>query len=280
MTILENVQRAEPLALDTLESLMDAAWLSLEQTTSHGWMLRSAGTVTQRANSVWPHCSPSEITPAKLTAALSAATTWYSQHRQPVIFQIMHREENAALETLLDEQRYSRQSETIVMTAPAPAPALRAAAELNNGITIEISTQPSEQWLELWWSVDGRGGHAERDIVERILLGTPALYALAVNAQGQPVGTGRLAMPTVDDGEGWGGLYSIAAHPDARRQGIASSILQALMRAGRAEGLENYWLLVTSANTGAQALYAAAGFAEVARYHYRQAPLRRALGAC
>ncbi len=276
MTILENMQRAAPLALDTLESLMDAAWLSLERTTSHGWTLRSAGTVTQRANSVWPHCSAEEATPAELAAALSAATAWYTAHRQPVIFQIMHRQENAALEALLDEQRYSRQSETIVMTAPAPA----AAVEPENGIRIEISHEPSAQWLELWWSVDGRGGQAQRDIVERILLGAPALYALAVDAQGQAVGTGRLATPMIDGGEGWGGLYSMAVHPEARRQGIASSILQALMRAGRAEGMENFWLLVTSANTGAQALYAAAGFAEVTRYHYRQAPLRRAPGAC
>lgn len=276
MTILENVQRAEPLALDTLESLMDAAWLSLERTTSHGWTLRSAGTVTQRANSVWPRWAATPHTAEELTDALTAATTWYTARRQPVIFQLTHREENAALEALLDERRYSRQSETLVMTAPAPA----ATVEPGNGLRIEIGDVPSEQWLELWWSVDGRGGQAERDIVERIVLGAPALYALALDAQGNVVGTGRLAIPRVDDGNGWGGLYSMAVHPEARRQGIATSILQSLMQAGRESGLENYWLLVTSANKGAQALYSAAGFAEVARYHYRQAPLRRAPGAC
>ena len=47
-----------------------------------------------------------------------------------------------------------------------------------------------------------------------------------------------------------------------------------------AAGASGLWLMVTAANTGAQALYAGAGFVEAGRYHYRQAPLRRALGAC
>ncbi|WP_425861637.1 GNAT family N-acetyltransferase [Arthrobacter sp. TWP1-1] len=265
MTIVETA------SIDLLETLMDAAWPALERSTADGWVLRSAGGVTQRANSVWPAREAGDP-----RAALAEALDWYASRRQPVIFQLTHRPEHAALGVLLDGLRYSHQSETLIMTAPA----VNTATTLESALHVVISKAPSPEWLELWWSVDGRGGAVEKAIAERILLGAPALYATALDNQGQAVGTGRLAIPGVDGGDGWGGIYGMAVHPDARRQGIATAVLVALFEAAKESGVENYWLMVTAANHGAQALYARAGFAEVGRYHYRQAPLRRALGAC
>lgn len=259
------------VTMDTLEQLMDAAWPALESSTADGWVLRSAGGVTQRANSIWPAAESSDQ-----AASLRHAEDWYAQHRQPVIFQLTRRPENAALEDFLDGRGYSRQSETLIMTAPA----VNTTATLDSAVHMVVSRLPSPEWLELWWSVDGRGGTAQKALAERILLGTTALYATALDNQGQAVGTGRLAIPGVDGGEGWGGIYGMAVHPDARRQGIATAVLTALMEAGEEAGVENYWLMVTAANHGGQALYARAGFAETGRYHYRQAPLRRAPMAC
>jgi ribosomal-protein-alanine N-acetyltransferase len=58
-------------------------------------------------------------------------------------------------------------------------------------------------------------------------------------------------------------LLRIAVSPDARRTGIASSLLQALIDAVRAA--DRMLLEVASSNTGAHAFYAARGFAEIAR---------------
>lgn len=272
----QNIQRdqesLERLAL--LEALMDAAWPALDTAVVNGWKLRSAGSVTQRANSIWPVSHPDD--PA---AALRAATQWYSNRRQPVIFQLTHSPVHAVLEGFLDQSRYSRQSETLIMTAAAdslPAPALPAAADVH----ITLDTVPPPGWLELWWRVDGRGGPAERVIAEQIFLGVPAIYATAFDADGQAVGTGRLALPQVEDAGGWGGIYAMAVDPGRRRQGIAACVLAALLAAGRESGVGQFWLMVTAANAGSRELYSRAGFAEVGRYHYRQAPLRRALGAC
>ena len=265
--IAEQVPAKEAV-MDTLEVLMDRAWPATDVEECNGWILRSAGSVTQRANSVWPAQTADDP-----QAALSAATAWYAQRRQPIIFQLTHRDRNEALERLLDSRKFSRQSETLIMTAPVAK--AHADANFPAGITITLGNALSEGWVELWWSVDGRGGPAERDIAHTILAGAPAIYATAVSEDGSVVGTGRLA--TV---EGWGGLYSMAVRPDSRRQGIATAVMSALLDAGRAAGLQDFWLMVTAANTGAQGLYAAAGFAEVGRYHYRQAPLRRAPGAC
>lgn len=254
--------------LDTLEVLMDRAWPAIDVEEHNGWVLRSAGSVTQRANSVWP-----AQTPADPQEALAAAMAWYVQRRQPLIFQLTRRDSNVALEHLLDSRKFSRQSETLIMTATAAEAHVRYVPVSN--FDVILADAPSEEWLDLWWSVDGRGGLIERDIARTILTGSPSIYASAVSKDGTVLGTGRLA--TVD---GWGGLYSMAVHPDARRQGIARSVMAALLEAGRAMGLHDFWLMVTAANIGAQELYANAGFAEAGRYHYRQAPLRRAPGAC
>lgn len=258
--------------LDLLESLMAAAWPALESSTADGWVLRSAGGVTQRANSIWPAESTSDG-----PAALRTAENWYAARRQPVIFQLTRREENAPLESFLDTRGYSKQSETIVMTAPVTpsvpvpvAPAAKGAA-----LRVEVGDAPSDEWLELWWRVDGMGGEAEKVIARQVLLGATSLYATARNGEGVAVGTGRLTLV-----EGWAGVYCMATHPDFRRQGVASAVLAELVRQASAAGAAALWLMVTAANTGAQALYGAAGFAEAGRYHYRQAPLRRAFGAC
>ncbi|WP_427018039.1 GNAT family N-acetyltransferase [Pseudarthrobacter sp. P1] len=292
---------ADPLLF---EVLMDAAWRAPEHDDGGAWVLRSAGGVTQRANSVWPRlAAPDPV------AELARATDWYAARRQPVIFQLLAHERHAALEELLDRRRFSRNSETLVMIRPArPAPpAAQSAvspassyasspASPSRGNAVELADNPSEEWLQLWWQLEGRGGPAERAVAERILAATPSRYATVYDDTGGVAGVGRLAVldesavvaagsgGTVSDGSRtgarWGGIYAMAVRPDARRQGVAAAILDALLADGAARGVADFFLLVTAANAGARELYAAAGFAEAARYHYRQAPLQRASGGC
>ncbi|AIY00573.1 GCN5-related N-acetyltransferase [Arthrobacter sp. PAMC 25486] len=253
---------ARSAALDSIELLMDRAWPALESSTADGWVLRSASGVTQRANSIWPVSERSDA-----AMALREAENWYAARRQPVIFQLTHRPENASLEAFLDTRGYSGQSETIIMTAAVPPAEWVPPA----GIAVTVDTEPSDEWLDLWWRVDGRGGAEEKVVARRILSGADSLYASARNEAGDVVGTGRL---TIVDGRG--GLYAMATHPDFRRQGVAAAVLAELQRQASVAGVSGLWLMVTAANTGAQALYAAAGFTEAGRYHYRQA----AVGAC
>lgn len=262
-------------ALPELESLMDTAWPAPDRAESAGWLLRAASGVTQRANSVWPR-EPGVDT-VQQHAALRAARLWYRSRRLPLIFQLFDDPRTAGLNAVLDREGFTRQSETLVMgRGSGPGPVAGQSGVDTSGV--EISAELSEEWLDLWWSVDGRGGEAERDIARRILAGCPSIYALVRSDDGVPAAVGRLAIPP---GTGrWGGLYCMATRPDARRRGHAQQVLQALLDEGAARNLAGYWLLVTAANHGAQLLYTKAGFQETGRYLYRQERPKRHLTGC
>ncbi|MFY9634204.1 MAG: GNAT family N-acetyltransferase [Cellulosimicrobium cellulans] len=284
-------------SLRDLEALMDAAWPAPDRAEANGWVLRAASGVTQRANSVWPR-EPGSDSPGR-HAALRAARLWYRDRRLPLIFQLFDDPRSAGLHAFLDAEGFTRQSETLVMwrdagTTPAsadsavPQPAVPQPAVPVSGV--ELSAEPSPEWLELWWQVDGRGGGAELATARTILTGCPSIYALVRSDDGVAAAVGRLALPPgrpggrgeVLGGEAarWGGLYGMATRPDARRRGYARQIMQALLNEGTARRLAGYWLLVTAANQGAQQLYAGAGFSEAGRYLYRQDRLKRHLTGC
>jgi len=250
---------------------MDAAWPAADREETGGWLLRAASGVTQRANSVWPR-EPGVDAHAQL-AALRAARLWYRARRLPLIFQVFDHPRSAPLNALLDAEGFTRQSETLVMVRDG----LDRAAAADRGV--EISTEPSGEWLRLWWSVDGRGDDAALEVARGILTGCPSVYALVRDDDGNPAAVGRLAVPHAGAG-GQGGLDCMETRPDARRRGHASAVLHALLGEGTRLGLAGYWLLVTAANAGARELYARAGFEESGRYLYRQERPKRHLTGC
>ncbi|MFF2243970.1 GNAT family N-acetyltransferase [Arthrobacter sp. NPDC058130] len=266
---------------------MDAAWPAADREESGGWVLRAASGVTQRANSVWVR-DPGDDDPHRQLAALREARLWYRNRRLPLIFQVFDGVGQAPLHALLDDEGFTRQSETLVLVRrPGNEPSAEASAESgaepggDPDPAVEISAGPSAEWLELWWSVDGRGGAAELAVATRILEGCPALYALMRDDGGAPAAVARLALPdTGPTGPGWGGLYCMATRPEARRRGYGGRIIRALLREGGARGVAGFWLLVMASNTGARALYATAGFQEAGRYLYRQEKPKRHLTGC
>ncbi|WP_254788392.1 GNAT family N-acetyltransferase [Arthrobacter sp. ok909] len=263
---------------------MDAAWAAAERQESGGWVLRAASGVTQRANSVWTR-DPGED-PHRLIASLREARLWYRDRRLPLIFQSFDGPRHAALNAVLDGEGFTRQSETLVLVRPSGT--VPGGGSAGPDPAVEITREPTGDWLDLWWSVDGRGGSAELAVARGILEGCPAVYALVRDDDGGPAAVARLAMPgtvpavagTAPAGPGWGGLYCMATRPDARRRGYGGRIVRALLREGDARGLEGYWLLVMASNAGARDLYAQAGFREACRYLYRQERPKRHLTGC
>ena len=261
----------EPIPMPGIEALMDAAWSAPDREESGGWVLRAASGVTQRANSVWPRDPGND--PHDGAAWLRDARAWYRKRRLPLIFQLFEDRRYGPLNALLDSEGFTRQSETLVLVREAGAESPATDGD------VEMFAEPSAEWLRLWWSVDGRGDDAALAVARGILERCPSLYALVRDDDGVPAAVGRLAVPPGGTGQ-HGGLYCMATRPDARRQGYAARILQALLAAGADRGLESWWLLVTAANSGARELYAGAGFREAGRYLYRQERPKRHLTGC
>lgn len=270
-----------PELVPRLEWLMDTAWPAAERAGAGGWVLRAASGVTQRANSVWPR-EPGED-PEALRRSLAESRCWYRDRRLPLIFQVFEGPGYAPLNAVLDAEGFTRQSETLILTSDLGGSPADGGSEAAAASEAEVLDHPSEEWLRLWWSVDGRGGPENLPVARTILEGCPSLYALVRDEHGEPVAVGRLALPG-DGADGAAadaaGIYGMATRPDARRQGYAGRVLRTLLREAEARGRRDCWLLVTAANAGARELYARAGFSLAGRYLYRQDRLRGALTGC
>ncbi|TDD27107.1 N-acetyltransferase [Nonomuraea terrae] len=230
--------------------LVHEAWPAYEQQSHDGWLLRYAGGVTKRANSVLA-LNP----PADLDSAIRAAEAFYGGRGERCVFSVGP---GAApgLDEELERRGYELVDQTCIMTRP-PEAGPKAGGPLDKEVRIE--DRPWRGWLETWWAVDGRYGDG-LEAAERVCTGVPAWYA-AFEEEGVALAVGR-AVPQGDTL----GIYCMATLPEARRRGLARTVLRALTRHA---GTASAYLVVTVGNEAAQTLYRSEGFQFAGRYHYR-----------
>jgi GNAT superfamily N-acetyltransferase len=124
-----------------------------------------------------------------------------------------------------------------------------------------------DRWVEAWEAVSGLDGTGETAQLVLSQLSDRARFALAVEAlSGRPLGV----CVGVSE-EGWLGLFSLTVTPDARRRGIATSVVDALESWAATTGAEHTYLQVEASNSAALAFYAERGFHISHSYHYRSA---------
>ncbi|MFI7130531.1 GNAT family N-acetyltransferase [Nonomuraea sp. NPDC050153] len=234
--------------------LVHEAWPAYEQRIHDGWVLRYAGGVTKRANSVLPLNAP-----ADLNGAIEAAEAFYGERGQRCVFSLGPGS-TPGLDEELERRGYELVDPTVIMAGSpaAPPPAHK----------VRIEDRPWQGWLETWWAVDGRYGTGFED-AERICTGVPAWYA-ALEEDGVALAVGR-AVPQADTSGGSSqsdtlGIYCMATLPEARRRGLARAVIRALVRHA---GAKSAYLVTTAPNLAAQALYRGEGFEIAGRYHYR-----------
>lgn len=237
--------------------LADRGWPGLETVAVQGWVARFAGGVTKRANSVWPRTEAVDA-----VAAVIEVESLYRQRGIRPAFQLTRSQ--AQLEALLRGRGYEAVDETLVMSARVEGRG--AAFGVDLGGALRVTDAPDEGWLDLWWSIDGRGGGDEREVARRIMTSGPALYA-AVRDEAGPACVGRLALV-----DGWGGLYAIVTRTDARRRGHARALVSGLTEAALEREIGRVWLQVLAGNSAALGLYRSLGFSTVGEYRYLVAP--------
>ncbi|MDE6881200.1 MAG: ribosomal protein S18-alanine N-acetyltransferase [Oscillospiraceae bacterium] len=134
-----------------------------------------------------------------------------------------------------------------------------AAAHLDQVAALEEICFPEDPW--------------SRKLLQEALENENTTSLLALSEDGRVLG--YLFFTTVLDE---GGVDNIAVHPEVRRQGIASALLDAFHRYGRAHGLASLFLEVRASNQKAFALYEKLGYREVGRRRgYYQHPREDAI---
>ncbi|WP_235425964.1 GNAT family N-acetyltransferase [Clavibacter michiganensis] len=252
-----------------LDRLADRGWPAEHRERHGGWILRAAGGVTKRANSALPAGPVDDV-----DAALDAVEAFARVHVMPACVQVSPASEPADLPASLAARGYVADARTLVQVADADAVARRLgeARGVDPALEVAVADTPDDAWLDAWWSVDGRGGSAERAVARRILAGGPAAYA-AVRERAADGSAGRvLATARLAHVDGWGGLFAVATRPEARRRGLSRAAMAAAVDAGRDRGITALWLQVVEGNEGARALYAGLGFRSASRYEYWTRP--------
>lgn len=244
-----------------LDDLMNRGWQAPLVVRVDGWLVRLADGVTQRANSVLPIVAPHE-----LPDAVARVEKLYQARGLAPSFQISPAAQPADLDQFLAGKGYELRSPTNVQVATVEAVLRHLPLSCSD---VDVHDEPGENWMDLWWAVDGRGGAEARSVARGILTAGPALYASGRDGAGTAA-VGRLALVGR-----WAGLYCMAVRPDLRRRGYAMSVLRALLEHAVNLGVRSTWLQVVANNDAARALYRRVGFADLSSYHYRTLRVQR-----
>lgn len=242
-----------------IEELAANAWPPAVMQTIDGWRLRFSAGVTRRANSVWPNGLGQQHS---LAQKLAWVEDFYARWGQPARYQICPAAQPADLDTVLAQRGYQADARTAVQIARLSTVLKRTQTATEHPLTVSETFDPT--WFTAYCIAEDVPPHeveGRRDIMNRI--GPEVGYAL-LQIEGQSAGMGLAVVE-----RGWLGIFSMATHPDFRRQGHATTVIHALAQWGATHGATQIYLQVMERNTIAQALYAKLGFETLYHYHYR-----------
>jgi GNAT superfamily N-acetyltransferase len=229
-----------PRGVVALERAAAEGWPAPDTQRLGGWLLRTAGGWTNRANSALALGDPG----LPLAAAIEATIAFYSDHNlTPRITTPLP--VSLAIARDLAARGWVAQPTALVQTA------LLERIPRVPGPEVRLETAPSAEWLALVGGWKGPIPAAARSI-----LTAPGEVRFAEVYEGATlVATARGAVT----GE-WLGISLVGVAPEARRQGLARRMTSALAEWGASVGARRAYLQVDAENQPALALYAAMGF--------------------
>jgi ribosomal protein S18 acetylase RimI-like enzyme len=231
------------------------AFPSLKQVLAGDFLLRFAGGVSRRANSV----NPLRAEPGDIPAAIGAAEQLYRAQKQPTIFRVPTIVD-PKLDSELARRGYTSEGETCVLHGPIGKVGAAADPE------VQLLATPGPEWL------------AAMSFLQVHTAEQSATYSRIVDAIAIPVRFALLRVGAAPAALAYGALHdgllcyeSVITDPARRRQGLARRVVGALALWARDAGAEGACLQVEASNAPARALYRGFGLAtELYRYHYRR----------
>lgn len=221
--------------MSDLEALL-AAWPAPVEEQVGGWLARSGGGFTGRANTARP-------TREGVAPDLAAIRAWYAAR-------------GLAPRLLLPggvpaPPGWRVDGGALLLGGPLRPLALEA--------VVELRSVPDATWIRRWLAFADRGvAHAA--VAAQILVGVPQPRAFAA-AGDVGVALGVVVRDALV-------LECVATAPAARRRGVAGAVCDALEAWGAGAGATRVVLAVDRANDAAQAFYARRGLRPVGQYAY------------
>lgn len=239
-----------------IEEVSARAWPPLDSRDVDGWVLRAAGGVTGRANSVWPRADNGTAT---LDDRLEAAHEFYAAHQLPLLLQLSPSSRPSGLAAELVEREYAvTRAPRNVQTAQ-----LKSIVSVGDAARTQICESVDDGWYDVVARVNASFA-AHRTVALAVLAGVGQTSAYAVvTIAGVPAAAGR----GVCDGD-WLGIFNMATLPAYRRRGAAAAVLAALAQWARGLGATRAYLQLVPANDAALRLYDKAGFAHCYGYAF------------
>lgn len=262
----------EPSTPDVLalEQVAARGWRAAEvQESVDGWILRANGGVTGRANTALALRTPKR----PLAEAVADTRAWYAARGLPLGITVPlparslldgGLEEYVGLQASLEDDVhvFAARVDTLLAAAPEPVAA------------VGIADAPDARWF----AVHREGRTAADPVMQDLLRRHDHAGFASVRSGDDAVAIGRAVVddaPVGRDGRPgarWLGITGLDVAPDARRRGLARTVLRALWAWGAEQGATRSYLQVASGNQPAIRLYLQAGYWHHHDYRYRRDP--------
>ncbi len=220
-----------------------------------GWVLRLSPGKAKRGRSVNAHFGSK----LPLDGKIAHCEDVYAACQLPALFRITPFSQPADLAAALERRGYVPFDPTFVQAVElADMPSFRPRAD------VELISASVAQFVEAIGDIRG-SSRRERDAHLERLQATPlAMQTLVVRHARDVVACGQVA---VDDRIA--GIYDMATDGRFQGQGLATTIVGALLERARQHGATQAFLQVNADNEAALAVYRRYGFETVYSYHYR-----------
>jgi ribosomal protein S18 acetylase RimI-like enzyme len=213
------------------------AWPALQTAVINGWLWRSSGGGSQRANSV----STIDFIGSDVEHAIREVESRYHAISAVARFQTFDETSPPGLKDVLQRRGYRHGEPTVTMFRH-PRPGGETAAD------VEIHDHATDEWLSVYLgAITENRRAANAEIIRHIR----APHAFFSYRHGCAVVSTALCVV----GHGCAVIECVATRADARRQGAANAVLSALTHWAVQQGIDWIGLQVVRDNTPAVTLY-------------------------
>ena len=242
--------KGAPLTLRVfeLDQICNATWPAPEQLEENDWLLRAAGGITNRANSIQPLAAALKSDkPNDFANKLESVQKFYRARNLPTIFQLALPTWQGLYEDLTSVGAIETIRGNTMVSDLVPVK-----VNLPSGFEIIENAQVTEQWSEV---------HPTPGI-ETIISGCPATY-LYISNGAKAVACVRIAL-----WQSWSSITRVYVKREFRGTGLGKAIVSAALNKSLSQGATKAVLQVEATNAVAIGIYESLGFTFHHEYVY------------